>query len=493
MLNQRVHSEVTMTSKPLGARDARPSASSGRSVARKVFGSFEPVLLLALLLLSPGVAQANGPLAYVTNSNDNTVSVIATASNTVTATVPVGAAPFGVAVTPDGAHVYVGNFGDNTVSVIATASNTVTATVPVGVNPLGIAVTPDGAHVYVGNFGDNTVSVIATATDTVTVTVPVGASPQGVAVMPDGAHVYVANQSDNTISVIATASNTVTATVSVGADPLGIAVTPDGAQVYAANFFGNTVSVIATAGNTVTATVPAGGAPMGLSVAPDGAHVYVADGSDNTVSVIATASNTLTATVPVGGSPVAFGQFVSAGVTPPHVTFPFASFTARVEIERPHRLTKRASDSFEVEGGGVLNQASGGIAPKTADVTLSLGALSLTIPAGSFVATMDRDEANDEGRRDRDRDTRRANRHGADRDAREDRDDRDDVVTAFHFKGVIAGVSLDVTIQQGPKHTFRFQFEGWGANLGLVVNPMTVGLAIGQDVGHLVVKADIDR
>ncbi len=47
-----------------------------------------------------------------------------------------GASPVGVAVTPDGAFVYVANFGsNNTVSVIATASNTVIATVPVGDGP----------------------------------------------------------------------------------------------------------------------------------------------------------------------------------------------------------------------------------------------------------------------------------------------------------------------------------------------------------------------
>ena len=38
----------------------------------------------------------------------------------------------GVAVTPDGAFVYVTNSGSDTVSVIDTATNTVTAAVQVG-------------------------------------------------------------------------------------------------------------------------------------------------------------------------------------------------------------------------------------------------------------------------------------------------------------------------------------------------------------------------
>jgi YVTN family beta-propeller protein len=268
--------------------------------------------------------------------------------------------------------------------------------------------------------------------------------------------------------VIATASNTVTATLPVGEAPFGVAVTPDGAHVYVGNSGDDTVSVIATASNTVTATVLVGPNPMGLAVTPDGAWVYGAMASDNTVSAIATASNTVTATVAVGSSPVAFGQFI--GVVTAEV--PFASFTSRVEIERTHFFTKQANDSFEVEGRGVLGQASDGIAPNAENVTLSLGSFSMTIPAGSFVVTTNKDEDNERSYRDRDA--------------------RDNLATKYHFTGVIADVLLNARIEQGPNHTFRFQFEGQHADLGLVANPVIVGLAIGTDVGHEVIKAGID-
>ncbi len=97
---------------------------------------------------------------YVTNQNSNNVSVIDTATNTVTATVDVGRQPWGVAVSPDGKKVYVANYGSSTVSIIDAATNTVSATVPVGLNPVGVAVTPDGTKVYVTNYGSNNVSVI---------------------------------------------------------------------------------------------------------------------------------------------------------------------------------------------------------------------------------------------------------------------------------------------------------------------------------------------
>ena len=45
------------------------------------------------------------------------------------------------------------NCGDDTVSVIKAATNTVTATVPVGNEPGGVAVDPSAGTVYVTNQG----------------------------------------------------------------------------------------------------------------------------------------------------------------------------------------------------------------------------------------------------------------------------------------------------------------------------------------------------
>ena len=72
------------------------------------------------------------------------------------------------------------------VSVINTATNMVTATIPVDVIPFGVAVSPGGSKVYVTNDGSNTVSVIDAATKIVTATIPVGSDPQafGIFIQP---------------------------------------------------------------------------------------------------------------------------------------------------------------------------------------------------------------------------------------------------------------------------------------------------------------------
>jgi YVTN family beta-propeller protein len=267
-------------------------------------------LSLALALLLP--AAANAQNAYIANSADNTVSVIDTASNTVTSTIPVGTYPLGVAVTPDGAKAYITNNGSGTVSAIATATNTIVATIPVGQNPYGIAITPDGAKAYVANYSSNTVSVIDTATNTVIATIPsVVTAPLLVAITPDGAKVYVThNTPPGTVAVINTATNTVVATIPVGQGPWGVAVTPDGAKVYVDNAADNTVSVIATASGTVIATIPVGTLPYGVAVTPDGTKVYITN-ADSTVSVITTATNTVVATIPRVGTFVLYGVAVT--------------------------------------------------------------------------------------------------------------------------------------------------------------------------------------
>ena len=80
--------------------------------------------------------EHEGGKVYVANRDNDNVSVIDTATNTVIATIPVGSFPLGVAVTPDGRKVYVANSGSNNVFVIDTASNLVLAVVSVGIQPV---------------------------------------------------------------------------------------------------------------------------------------------------------------------------------------------------------------------------------------------------------------------------------------------------------------------------------------------------------------------
>ncbi len=252
--------------------------------------------------LEVGNKMGNPDILYIPNFASNSVSVINTATNTVTADISVGDMPYGVSVSPDGSRIYVTNFGANSVSVINAATNTVSTTISVGDSPYGILVSPNG-KAYVANRMGNSVSVINTTTNTVVSTIAVVSKPVGFAASPDGGKVYVVNQFGNAISVINTATNTVESTITGSEQQHGIAISPDGSKIYVGNQAANTVSVISTATNTVSNTIAVGIAPFAVSISPNGSTLYVSNETGNSVSVINTATNTVVSTIAVGSSP----------------------------------------------------------------------------------------------------------------------------------------------------------------------------------------------
>ena len=245
--------------------------------------------------------------------------MIDAATRAVTATIPVGSGPFGVAVDPAAGTVYVTNNGDGTVSVIDAATRAVTATIPVGSGPDGVAVDPAAGTVYVTNNGAGTVSVIDAATRAVTATIPVGSCPYGVAVDPAAGTVYVTNYRGATVSVIDAATRAVTATIPVGPVPWEVAVDPAAGTVYVTNGGPRTVSVIDAATRAVTATIPVGSDPSGVAVDPAAGTVYVTNSVNaGTVSVIARPVITTTSPLPPGtaGTPYTTTLHATGGISP---------------------------------------------------------------------------------------------------------------------------------------------------------------------------------
>ena len=210
----------------------------------------------------------------------------------VTSTIPVGLAPYGI--TSDGTHVWVANDGDSTVSEINASTGSVTNTISVGSLPVGI--TSDGTHVWVANNGDSTVSEINPLTDSVISTIQVGRFPYGIT--SDGTHVWVANNLDSTVSEInASTGSIVGSPISVGSYPCGI--TSDGTHVWVANNGDSTVSEInASTGSIVGSPISVGTHPVGIT--SDGTHVWVTNAGDSTVSEINASTHSVISTISVG-------------------------------------------------------------------------------------------------------------------------------------------------------------------------------------------------
>jgi YVTN family beta-propeller protein len=249
---------------------------------------------------------------YVVNQQDGTMSVIDGATKTVATTIPMGRnTASAVAVDPVTDTIYVTNVYGNSVSVVDGVTNTIIATIPVGDQPLQVSVDPVTDMAYVTNQLSHTVSVINGVTDTVTATIAVGVNPNGVAVDPATDTIYVSNLGDNTVSVIDGAKNTVTATIRAVPSPLGVGVDPVTDTVYVTNILENTVSVINGITNTVTTTVPAGDEPLAVGVDQITDTIYVTNqfeaASSGTVTVIDGSTRTVAATVPIGLDPAGVG------------------------------------------------------------------------------------------------------------------------------------------------------------------------------------------
>jgi YVTN family beta-propeller protein len=150
----------------------------------------------------------------------------------------------------------------------------VIATIPVGAGPDSVAVTPDGKKAVIVNNGDWTISLIDTQSKQVTATILMEEVPYAVTTTLDGKYAYVALH--GMISIIDIEQQEIIKTLSVGEFNVSLATSPDGEQVYVAS--PGLISVIGTDTQTVIDTIPFEdqGSPYEMMITPDGKRIYVA-------------------------------------------------------------------------------------------------------------------------------------------------------------------------------------------------------------------------
>ncbi len=110
---------------------------------------------------SPNSMVATDEFVYVSNGNNDNISVIDTKENTVVGSIDLklderlgnlrGMIPFGLAISPDQKSLYVAEAGINAVGVIDLATKEVMGHIPTGWFPSKLKVTPDGKQLIVSN------------------------------------------------------------------------------------------------------------------------------------------------------------------------------------------------------------------------------------------------------------------------------------------------------------------------------------------------------
>ncbi|MGZ3810415.1 MAG: YVTN family beta-propeller repeat protein [Mucilaginibacter sp.] len=378
---------ATITTTPMSASYAYITNSNDNSVSVVDIQTRQVVAVIGVGLAPQGVAVSpDGTRVYVANSGSDNISVIDALTNSVIALIQVGSNPIGITINADGSRVYSVNQAGASVSVINTASNTVVGTLPAGIRPFVATLSPDGKFLYVADTFPNIISVINTGTGTLVSSIKTGSFPDGVTISPDGSRLYVANSESNSVSVINASTGTLLATVATGAYPETPAISPDGTVLYVVSRGTNTVEVINAMTNALVQAIPVGSSPIGISISPDGSTAYVTNAGSNTVSIISTATNTVTGTVPVGNYPTSIGgDFITYGTGCSGVP---VSFTITVNAAAPMiiagPLTGQISacsglpsttpniQQFSVAGSGLTGNITA-VAPTGFEISLSPG------------------------------------------------------------------------------------------------------------------------
>jgi predicted alpha-1,2-mannosidase len=202
----------------------------------------------------------DGKTVWVSNFGDGTVQPIDTATHTAGTPIRVGDNPQRLRISPDGTQLWVPNQGSGTISVLELASRTVIRTVPVGAAPFGVAF--GAGKAFVGNTGGNSLTVIDMASGAVTGTIPLGTSPAGMANTPDGQRLYVAAALGGVLPVDP-ATGAVGALIGTGQQAYDVEISRDGTTAWVVNSGSNTVRSLDIATGRL-------GDPIGVGVVPDG-------------------------------------------------------------------------------------------------------------------------------------------------------------------------------------------------------------------------------
>ncbi len=260
----------------------------------------------------PAGDAANKGVAYVT-SQDAGVSVIDLATMQVVKTIDVKAAgPRGLGVTGDGKKLIVATRENESISVIDTATGEVTQQIHVGKNPEFVRVSGNfayissepsskggpppkpGAKPAEEEEDDDDEEKIPAKIAVVDLTkgekvreITGGPETEGIEFSADGSKLVITNEADNTVTVHDISSGKLLKTIATheyGDRPRGIKVSPDGNTYLATLEYGNKFMVLDKDFNVVR-TVPTGDTPYGIAYDKSGERIFVAANKSKTLEV----------------------------------------------------------------------------------------------------------------------------------------------------------------------------------------------------------------
>ena len=190
-------------------------------------------------------------------------------SNTLLNTINVGMMAAELTFSSDGTKAYVANGDDDSITVINTATKAIVTTIAVGDNPVG-AWTGSNGKMYVDNEDGQTISVIDVATNSVDETITLGFMPGIASYNGPKNELWVSDPMNGKVHYWTWDAGMNMwmhgSSLNTGAGAHAIAFTTDGNTAYVTNQTANTVSVVNTTNHTVTKTINVGNKPNGIVI-----------------------------------------------------------------------------------------------------------------------------------------------------------------------------------------------------------------------------------
>jgi PQQ-dependent catabolism-associated beta-propeller protein len=247
-------------------------------------------LLPLLLASSPALAEE----IWVTNENDDTVSVIDVATLEVIRTLPTGERPRGITFSKDHSRVYICASDSDTVQVMDPETGDILHNLPSGEDPEQFVLHPNDRHLYIANEDDAITTVVDTQSRSVIAQIDVGIEPEGMAVSPDGKIAITTSETTNMAHWIDTQTQQLFANTLVDARPRHAEFVKHGHELWVSAEIGGTISVFDVATQAEKAKIdfdvkgvhPDRVQPVGFELTGDEKTAFVALGPSNHVAVV---------------------------------------------------------------------------------------------------------------------------------------------------------------------------------------------------------------
>ena len=176
------------------------------------------------------------PIAYITNSFSNSVSVIDYENDKLLSIISCGKGTEGIDITKDGKEIWVSNSKSNTINIISTKTLQILNTIKTGKEPIRLKFSNDDTVCLVANVSDGSVSVYNRFTNKEIKTISIHGKvdiverflyhtprPVNILMHPNGKYAFVSNSNANKIEVFDMKSYSFVSTIGAGDVPDGLA------------------------------------------------------------------------------------------------------------------------------------------------------------------------------------------------------------------------------------------------------------------------------